>query len=1029
MTDSTKDIATRLHADAASDKAAADALTQRAADEEAAALALEQTGKPASPPPVNLPPTTSPVVPTAPIGTDQPPAAPSPGAAPGTAPAPAPVVNPRAGTFVGKDGDAFTVATAGRYSYGVAGHLIEIHLKPGAYRVLPTSMGCDDPAYGIVKQLYRIADEASTAAPPAAPAPAPTPLPADFVLSRAAYEDLVKLRPGFPASYFSSATLSALATSYPAGVPGEMTYDEPATGYRDEIGIRAWASQVWAITLDPRAEAHMLANADCSKSFPIHQTQNGDIPKPWIYNDGDPLEPDPVGNPAIVVDVSHEPGFLFDALMNRGIAEDWVKFDEYLRELKAWVSYNFRQFPGSARQYHKGIFNAVQQRAQAWSLARLAQLLFVLQKFRPDDEWMPWVRSCFEENIRFLDGVYRTGTYDTSGFVPYYDRELDAYKNEVGITGQGNLAYGRGADGLTAIIAPWQQAFHSSVICWTFLLELDVSADVRALHEQLAKWTSRFVVMLFGKPDDPASFDYRRNGQYNMEVGKYRAAQGQAADSYQPRAITFYSKPAEFFAPILAALGPLPPDDHDLRDGNASSGLATRYDDNNVPALTMAVEVNADNAPVSFGRFKATNQFMSGGSIPFSYLPKGEQYGVRDATSPTAPAVPPVVDPTPNPPAVPVVSADFPLPEGQWGPIAGWKNTIRQCLPDWLKDAAQNWTSIWPGAAFIESSDEWAMQNGGHMLVGMNATVYASLVTRSYQARNKGSGPKPSSQDGWPDADGVFAAMHGYLGHVPWPAKWGFFTGPDRYVQFTWYRDGTGTPNPIAFYDTSKEFGGGDVIYKGDRNKHFYAIGGYAVACASDFLKGWFLGDRNVSGYSYDLATGKPSEIFAFVRGDGSEPDTSWPCPIDQWQGTVLNFDEDNRLLVGISGGPSMKVVDADPASPTFKAMTQVPVSLQVDGTSWATMETDRTGFRWLSGKGYVGIAKISDTEAIGVQLVPGKNPRLDPATARVVFRGIPALPNGVWGSHVADHKRGITVLSIGPDAPPLHFNWPRVPA
>ena len=123
--------------------------------------------------------------------------------------------------------------------------------------------------------------------PPARAAPRSTPSAAARVpapVTREAYEAITKLHPGYHA--VPENVLAALPASYPDGTPGEMTYYEPTTGYRDEIGIRAKSSQLWAISMDPRARANMIANAHASKWFPIHFSAPGEPGKPvrpWLY--------------------------------------------------------------------------------------------------------------------------------------------------------------------------------------------------------------------------------------------------------------------------------------------------------------------------------------------------------------------------------------------------------------------------------------------------------------------------------------------------------------------------------------------------------------------------------------------------------------------------------------------------------------------------------------------------------------------------------------------------------------------------
>ncbi len=485
-------------------------------------------------------------------------------------------------------------------------------------------------------------------------------------LTRQSYADLVKLNPGYPADAIPRATLDRLTDHETPGTPGEMTNDESGTGFRPEIGARAYAAQVWATTFDPKARAHMLAEADLSKrSFPIHDTLVGAgtaPPKPWLWSpgkyDGRPFQrvPDPLHATGIHYDIAHAPAFVFDACMLMGFEHDQARFDEYLTELKWTVSNVFFDMMASAPNYAqgtKGLFNSQmgQQRAAAWALRNLDDLLLALETFAPDDEWLPWVTRSYEENIRFLDGTFRTGKYDTlTGFAPYADYAPGSFVNDFGITTNANIgAYGKGGDGMTAIIAPWQQGFHSHIISRGYRRQhRSVSPQVMEIHRQLALWTGRFATMMFGKPNDPESYDYRDADRYLLAVGRFRASQGVAANGAIPRAIVFFTTPAEFHAD-LKGLPPLGPDDHVIRGNNSTreaSGFAGSFADDLVPALTEAVEVGTPGAAEAFARLEGSRQYREiGGDLAFAYLPKGKQYPGRKAVAANAAAVTPPASP------------------------------------------------------------------------------------------------------------------------------------------------------------------------------------------------------------------------------------------------------------------------------------------------------------------------------------------------------------------------------------------------
>ncbi len=156
------------------------------------------------------------------------------------------------------------------------------------------------------------------------------------------------------------------------------------------------------------------------------------------------------------------------------------------------------------------------------------------------------------------------------------------------------------------------------------------------IHRQLALWTGRFATMMFGKPNDPASYDYRDADRYLLAVGKFRVSQGVPVTDAHPRAIAFFRTAAEFHAE-LKSLPPLPPDDHLIRGNNSTreaSGFAGSFADDLVPALTEAVEAGTPGAAEAFGRLEASRQYRDvGGDLAFAYLPKGKQYPGRKAVA------------------------------------------------------------------------------------------------------------------------------------------------------------------------------------------------------------------------------------------------------------------------------------------------------------------------------------------------------------------------------------------------------------
>ena len=317
--------------------------------------------------------------------------------------------------------------------------------------------------------------------------------------------------------------------------------------------------------------------------------------------------------------------------------------------------------------------------------------------------------------------------------------------------------------------------------------------------------------------------------------------------------------------------------------------------------------------------------------------------------------------------------------EGQAGTIP-FRNTIRDALPDELKALAANYTDQWPDAAYLPASDEVATTNGGHQVYNTGAVVYSSLRTLTHEARNRERAPTLEAAmpgDGMPNADGVLKTMHGYNGYVCRRARWGF--GPDLFVTYTFYRDGGGY-NPLGFYRVDAAYGGADVAYRGAANRHLWALGNYPVAAEADCLKGFFVGDKEVSPYQAG-PDGKPVPTFAFVRGDLAPPDTSWPNPVDQWASPALTVDEDRKLLIAVAA-KGLNIVDLDASRDSYRKLFRVALVGMPAG-----VECDRAGFTWLSGKGIVGVHRVDANEAIGLQIRLGADPLVDAATVHQRLR------------------------------------------
>ena len=462
----------------------------------------------------------------------------------------------------------------------------------------------------------------------AAAAVAPARLAPPTSLTPESFEALSGLHFGFRAADVPEAELASLPPSFPDGQPGDMIMDEGTGGYRDEIGIVTKSAARWAITFDARAEANMIANARSSKWFPIHvedPVHGGPVrfdlnpykSKASSIKGDYAVKPDLVGNKAIHVDPAHEPHMLyFYALLMRARRADPKADAEFrwaLQEMKYWCAYNYLAMTDNGRGFAKGILNplASQPRASAWGLAALFQLFHVLPK---DDPWYPSVKYSVEQNILFLDGNFRLGTYDNSAFKPYYDRPTGSVRNTLGLVQAPDSAY---ADGKRLMIGAFQAGFQADVILFGQRLDLDLDPPVKAAFRDLALFVARWPVLLFGAANTRGSYDWRRAGEYAMAVG-----------TLTPAGPVYFDNGGQVLAANDGHLPPLP-DDHAFRNhgGNQpAEGIATGFVEDILPALAMAVDLEAEGAEVAYARAASATQWPGGTSYQFSVLPRGRWF-------------------------------------------------------------------------------------------------------------------------------------------------------------------------------------------------------------------------------------------------------------------------------------------------------------------------------------------------------------------------------------------------------------------
>ncbi len=452
--------------------------------------------------------------------------------------------------------------------------------------------------------------------------------PAPEALTPATFEKLSGIHFGYRPGDVPESELAALPQSFPDGKPGDMTMSERDGGYRDEIGLVTKSAARWAITFDKRAEANMIANAKSSRWFPIHlQDPVHGGPVRFDLNPyksltastkgDDQVKPDPVGNPAIIVDTAHEPHFLyFYALLMRARGND-AEFRWALEEMKYWCAWNYLQMTDHGRGFAKGIFNpiATQPRAAAWSFAALLQLYRVLPK---DDPWYPSVKYSVEQNILFLDGNFRRGDYDNGPFKPYYDWPSKVFRNTLGLLQGRDPGYGNGVDGKRQMIGAFQMAFQAQVVLFGYGLGLDLGEPAKSAYRDLALFVARWPVTLFGPAHTPGAYDWRRAGEYSMAVGTLRP------DGFWD----YFDNGGAMLDANYARLPPLP-DDRSFRQHDENTPLdsiATGFVDDIVPALSLALDVGAPGAADAYARAESAVQWPRGGAYQFAILPKGKYF-------------------------------------------------------------------------------------------------------------------------------------------------------------------------------------------------------------------------------------------------------------------------------------------------------------------------------------------------------------------------------------------------------------------
>lgn len=155
----------------------------------------------------------------------------------------------------------------------------------------------------------------------------------------------------------------------------------PTTGARADIGPLPDWTALYLMSMDSRARAVMIANADASGSAPIHyRDRRTGLPvrlddHPQITLSADD-RPDTVPHTSYdwtpwTVDAAHQPSLVYVPYLVTG--------DEYyLEEIQFWANWNMLELPPFARQAAAGILvDQIQERGQAWGLRAVADAAYI----------------------------------------------------------------------------------------------------------------------------------------------------------------------------------------------------------------------------------------------------------------------------------------------------------------------------------------------------------------------------------------------------------------------------------------------------------------------------------------------------------------------------------------------------------------------------------------------------------------------------------------------------------------------------
>ena len=279
----------------------------------------------------------------------------------------------------------------------------------------------------------------------------------------------------------SASYLSGMRQSVAPMSNGDLNPYMPSTGADDGIGPLPRWTAVYLVSMDPRAEASMLANGDAGGSYSSHyrdQTTGypvsiADHPN-LSENSGTDLPACNNCSTPLTHDYAHQPSIAYVPYLVTG---DYY----YLEELQFWADWNMIWTNAGYRQYAKGIFVS-QVRGQAWALRELARAAYITPDNSPLKQY-------------FVDRVNNNIAYNTS-----------LYPDNPNANHLGAL---QSYDGYT-LFAPWMDDFYT----WMTgeLVELGFTNAVT-----LRNWKAMFPVGRMGQSS--TEYCWVHGSAYHLTVG------------------------------------------------------------------------------------------------------------------------------------------------------------------------------------------------------------------------------------------------------------------------------------------------------------------------------------------------------------------------------------------------------------------------------------------------------------------------------------------------------------------------------